>query len=297
MTSKDITRITVIKNLVNKLISTNQAEKQLILSWRQVQRLKTQYLKYGEQGLIHGNRGKESNNKLSEEKIKEIEKIIKEKYFDFGPQFAKEKLEENNQITIGKETLRQLMIKAHIWYPKPRKENKEHRYWRPRKEHYGEMIQFDGSYHHWFENRANKCCLKELRLANISNIAEANEFVEEIFLKKFNEKFSVVPTNSGDVHRNLNDFEKQNLNKIFSIQDCRIVNNDFTIRYENAWFQLLKDQPYLVLRKEKVLVEKRLDGNIFISLRNKYLNFKVLPERPKKVCEIMECTSFLGHTF
>ena len=102
MTSKDLTRITVIKNLVNKLISTNQAEKQLILSWRQVQRLKTQYLKYGEQGLIHGNRGKESNNKLSEEKTQKIENIIKAKYPDFGPQFAKEKLEENNQITIGK---------------------------------------------------------------------------------------------------------------------------------------------------------------------------------------------------
>ena len=128
--------------------------------------------------------------------------------------------------------------------------------------------------------------VKELRLANISNIEEANEFVEEIFLPKFNEKFSVVPVNSGDVHRNLNDFEKQNLDKIFSIQDYRIVNNDFTIRYENAWFQLLKDQPCLVLRKEKVLIEKRLDGNIFISLRNKYLNFKVLPERPNKVCEI-----------
>lgn len=68
-----------------------------------------------------------------------MEKIVKEKYQDFGPTLASEKLEENHQLKINKETLRQLMINWELWKPKPRKENKEYRAWRQRKEHYGEM--------------------------------------------------------------------------------------------------------------------------------------------------------------
>jgi len=39
----------------------------------------------------------------------------------------------------------------------------------------------------------------------------------------------------------------------------------------------------LVLRKDKVKIEERISGDIFLSLRNKYLNFKELPCRPEKV--------------
>jgi hypothetical protein len=125
--------------------------------------------------------------------------------------------------------------------------------------------------------------VKELRLAGISTIEQANKFVEEEFIPKYNQKFAVIPQKKGNLHKPLNRFEKDNLNKIFSIQDTRIVNNDFTIRFKGKWFQLLETRPTLVLRKDEVLIEERINGSIFISLRNKYLNYIPLPNRPEKI--------------
>ncbi len=71
--------------------------------------------------------------------------------------------------------------------------------------------------------------------------------------------------------------------KILSIHETRVVNNDFTLSYKGQWFQLGATQPILVLQKDRVQIEERIDGKIFISLRNKYLNYEVLPERPKKI--------------
>ena len=79
---------------------------------------------------------------------------------------------------------------------------------------------------------------------------------------------------------------EQNINKIFSIQETRIVNNDFSISFKTHWLQLDRNQPTLVLKKSRILVEERLDGSIHLSLRDKYLGFKELPERPKKIIDI-----------
>ena len=382
MTQKDLSRYDIIKNLINEKINGTEASKQLNLSVRQIKRLKNKVKIKGIEGIIHGNRGKESNRKISEKKIIEMEKIVRKKYFDFKPTFASEKLSENHQIEIGKETLRQLMIGWKLWKPKSRKKNNEHRNWRPRKEQFGEMQQFDGSYHKWFGDQESCLLLsvddatgkithakfdynegvvavfkfwkeyfnknglplsiyldkfstykvnhknavdnkdlitqfqramnqsgvnlitahspqakgrvermngtlqdrlvKELKLTGITTIEKANEFLKE-YIPKFNQKFSVVPEKEGNLHRKLNRIEKKNLEKIFSIQNKRVVNNDFTIRFQGRWFQLEKTQPTLVLRKDKVLIETRIDNSIFISFRDKNLNYKELPKRPEKV--------------
>jgi len=51
------------------------------------------------------------------------------------------------------------MVAGGIW--KPKKRRKQHRAWRERKDCYGEMVQFDGSLHDWFEGRDSngKCVL------------------------------------------------------------------------------------------------------------------------------------------
>ena len=386
MTPKELSRYEVIKRLIRKEINGTEASKQLGLSVRQVKRIKAAVIKEGPKGAIHGNRGKESNRKMPEEKIKEMKKIVGQNYRDFGPLFASEKLEEIHNIKLGKEKLRQLMIGWEYWVPKSRKKNKEYRHWRQRKEYYGEMEQFDGSYHLWFEDRGPTCCLlasiddatgkinklkfghdeavipvftfwkeyiekrgkplsiyvdrnstykqnqksvlddpeaftqfqraiekdlrikvihahsaqakgrverlfgtlqdrliKELRLAGISTTEESNKFVEEVFIPKFNARFSVLARKKRNLHKSLTKFERENLGKIFSIQKTRVVNNDFTIRYERKWFQLAETQPTLVLRKARVLVGERIDGEIFISLRGKNLSYEVLPARPEKV--------------
>lgn len=125
--------------------------------------------------------------------------------------------------------------------------------------------------------------VKELRLVNISTIEDANRFLEEVFIPKFNAKFSVLPQKKSNLHQTLTEIDKKNLVQIFSVQNTRIIDNDFTVRFKGKWFQLSETQPTLVLRKDKVLIEERIDNRIFISLRNKCLNYETLPERPKKI--------------
>jgi len=127
--------------------------------------------------------------------------------------------------------------------------------------------------------------VREMRLAGIKTPEEGNRFVKEVFILKFNAKFSVVPQKRGNVHRKITEIEKKQLDQVFSKQKIGYINNDFTVRYQGKWFQLSEKQPVLVRKKEKILVEERISGEIFFSLRGKYLNYTVLPERPKKIIE------------
>jgi hypothetical protein len=85
--------------------------------------------------------------------------LIQSHYPDFGPTFAHEKLTEVHGLDIGAGTVRNLMVKEKIWIPRKRRKNKQYRAQRERKESFGEMIQFDGCYHRWFEGRNEECCL------------------------------------------------------------------------------------------------------------------------------------------
>lgn len=159
MTTKELSRYEIIKQIIAQRINGTEAAKQLRLSIRQVKNLKRKVKECGPQGIIHGNRGRPGNRSMASAKIAKAQKIVSKLYPDFKPGFAAEKLQEKHGIKMSSEKLRQLMTAWGFWKPKPRKQNKEYRAWRPRKECFGEMEQFDGSYHTWFEDRAEKCCL------------------------------------------------------------------------------------------------------------------------------------------
>ncbi len=91
MTKKEIIKHDVICNLLDKKINGTDASKQLGLTTRQIRRLKKIVNKQGLEGLAHKGRGKNSNRKLSSKILKKVEKLLKEKYYDFGPTFASEK--------------------------------------------------------------------------------------------------------------------------------------------------------------------------------------------------------------
>lgn len=185
MTAKEAERLTIINNLIAKKINGTDASKQLNLSVRQTKRLKARVIKKGVQGIIHKLRGRESQRKIEEATLKKAQKIIEKHYPDFGPTLAAEKLLERHQINLGVTTVRNLMIKEDLFKPKKRKQNSEHREWRERKECYGEMQQFDGGYHKWFESRNEEVCL----LASIDDATgkitklkfAQNEGVREVF--------------------------------------------------------------------------------------------------------------------
>jgi len=161
MSKKEVSRYEIIKRLIRQEINGTRAAGLLHLSVRQVRRLKIRVKKHGVKGLLHESRGKLSHNRLSEEERGEIIQLLHQHYYDFGPTFASEKLFEDHHLKHDPKTIRQIMIDEELWKPKKKENGSIHRQWRERKSAYGEMIQFDGSYEHWFENReeSGEVCL------------------------------------------------------------------------------------------------------------------------------------------
>lgn len=148
MSSKEMDRIQVLKQLHTGQLSQRKAADLLRLSTRQIRYLYRSYRADGDKGVISKKRGRISNRKISKEMKSSILALVREKYEDFGPTFACEKLKELDNKTISKETLRKWMIEAHLWIPN-RKARREH-VLRKRRDCFGELCQSDGSIHHWF---------------------------------------------------------------------------------------------------------------------------------------------------
>jgi hypothetical protein len=83
--------------------------------------------------------------------------LVRKHYADFGPTLATEALAERHGIRVGRETLRRWMTAEGMWLS--RKQRRSFHQPRLRREHYGELIQIDGSEHRWFEQRADPCTL------------------------------------------------------------------------------------------------------------------------------------------
>ena len=158
MTKKESRIIEYVKKSIDKKITQKVAAKKLSMSTRNFRRKVAFYKKDGVSGIISKKRGKPSNRKLLEEFTNRVISLIKDKYPDFGPTLATEKLLELDGIKISVEKVRQLMIAAALWYGKSRKRKKVHQL-RERRSRSGELIQADGSPHDWFEGRREKCCL------------------------------------------------------------------------------------------------------------------------------------------
>lgn len=158
MNQREVLRLQVIEKLTGGTLGQSEASKILKVSCRQIRRLLKIYGQQGAKSLVSKKRGKPSNNRISEETKQHVLALIKEKYMDFGPTFLGEKLSEEHNIAISKETLRQLMISENIWKTKRRKKARIHQM-RERRSCFGDLIQIDGSPHDWFEGRGEKCCL------------------------------------------------------------------------------------------------------------------------------------------
>lgn len=83
---------------------------------------------------------------------------MRERYADFGPTLACEKLYECHGIRLAKETVRRWMRDAGLWIPRAQRPPKVYQP-RARRACLGELVQIDGSEHGWFEQRAPVCTL------------------------------------------------------------------------------------------------------------------------------------------
>ena len=158
MSKCEITRLEAMQRIKDKRLTQKEAAGMLGLSERQVKRLYRAYKARGAKGLISARRGKPSNNQLGADIAQQALDLIKEKYEDFGPTLAHEKLTEVHKLQLSRESVRRIMIEEGIWKPKRAKKPSAHQL-RERRACFGELVQIDGSDHAWFEERGPKCTL------------------------------------------------------------------------------------------------------------------------------------------
>ena len=151
-------RAVVIGQVAEKRLMQREAAERLGLSVRQVKRLLARYREGGPAGLVSGHRDKVSNNAMAAAVRRAGMELVRERYADFGPTFACEKLVEVHGHRLSVETLRKWMIAAGLWRAKARREVRVHQR-RPRRACVGDLVQIDGSPHEWFEGRGPACTL------------------------------------------------------------------------------------------------------------------------------------------
>jgi hypothetical protein len=158
MSRSEIDRMTVLRDLAEERIRVSEAATLMGLGRRQVLRLAKVFRQRGPAALVSCRRGKPSNRSYPRALRMEVIGIIRERYADFGPTLAGEKLAELHGIKLARETIRQWMMAAELWKDRRQRMRPVHQP-RDRRDCVGELIQIDGSQHWWFETRGPQCTL------------------------------------------------------------------------------------------------------------------------------------------
>ncbi len=158
MSATEIDRLAVIEKIHDGRLMQLEAAKLLGLSSRQVRRLEAAYLRDGPAGLVSKKRGRRSNNTIKAAVQAEAMALVADRYGDFGPTLAAEKLVELHGLAVSRETLRKWMAAAGLWTCRHERVGKLHQP-RKRRDCLGELIQIDGCEHAWFEDRGPPCTL------------------------------------------------------------------------------------------------------------------------------------------
>jgi hypothetical protein len=157
MSVKELRRVHVIRHTMEQQLTQVKAGTLLGLTPRHIRRLIERVERAGDHGLAHRGRGKPSNRQIPEQVKTKALKLYAQRYGDFGPTLAAEKLAACHGITMSAETVRGWLRDAGVDHFTRRK--RPHRAWRERKTHVGELLQLDGSHHDWLEGRGPRFVL------------------------------------------------------------------------------------------------------------------------------------------
>src|SRR5712691_6923698 len=158
MSRDELTRLRVLIDIADGRLSVADATGLIGVGRRQIYRLLDAFRAGGPDGLISQKRGRPSNRALGTVFRETVLAIVRERYADFGPTLAAEKLSELHGLDLGVETLRQWMIGAGIWIRRKDRLKRVHQP-RARRDCLGELVQIDGSEHWWFEDRGPQSTL------------------------------------------------------------------------------------------------------------------------------------------
>jgi molybdenum-dependent DNA-binding transcriptional regulator ModE len=378
MSGKERKRMVVMAEVKRGKLSVAAAGRLLAVSYRQAKRIWQRFKQAGDSGLVHRSRGRPGTRRKAAKLRRQVLARYQERYPDFGPTLAAEKLHDEG-LVVDHETLRRWLVEKGLW--SSGRKGQQHRSWRERRECFGQMVQLDGSHHDWFEGRRDKAVLmvmvddatnrtgarfseeettrasydvfamwvrqhgvpgslyvdrdsiyrcerpatvseqisgqkprtqfgrameqlgvevimahspqakgrverrngllqdrlvKELRLAGISDLTAANEFLEQKFLPALNRKFTLAARSSVDAHRP----RASNLDEVLSWEETRVVGKDWTVAWDSRWFQIEAEHEGLSLAGRKVMVRQLRSGQVQLLHAGKKLKWKELPGRP-----------------
>lgn len=165
MSVRELGRVEVMARMRSKQLRGVDAAVLLRLSYRQVKRLWKRYGEEGAAGLKHRSAGRRSNRAYTERFRRRVLGLVRKKYSGavgerFGPTLTAEHLVAEDGLRVDAETLRRWMLSAGLWSRERRR--RRHRRRRERKQHFGELVQMDGSFHDWLEERGPEGCLIDL---------------------------------------------------------------------------------------------------------------------------------------
>jgi len=157
MSKRELNRIDILARLESGRLTPAAAAELLRVSERQVYRLQRRFREDGPAGIADRRRGRPSNNRLPDVLREHGVSLVRQHYADFGPTLAAEKLEERHGLRVSRETLRTWMREEGLWLS--RKQRRQLHQPRLRRDHFGELVQIDGSEHRWSEDRGPRCTL------------------------------------------------------------------------------------------------------------------------------------------
>ena len=151
MSQREIDRTSILRQVRDSSITARHGAELLGMTPRHFRRIRRAWEREGDKAVIHGLRGRPSNHaKAPELREWALERARDPLFRDFGPTLLAEHLSAKKEVKAC--TLRRWMIQEGMWSPKSRKAR--HRRARPRRDAFGELIQWDSSEHAWFEDRA-----------------------------------------------------------------------------------------------------------------------------------------------
>lgn len=382
MSSKERKRLLLCEDVKEGRKTLARAAQEAGVCYRQIRRVYKRFIDAGALGLVHRRRGQPSNRRKPETFRAKVVARYEERYGGFGPTLAAEELCKEG-LVVDHETLRRWLLEAQKWTKSRRRA--KHLTRRARRPQFGELVQVDGSHHHWFGPQHPRACLmnlvddargvtlsvmareettevamralwawverygipralyadkknvyvtgreptleeqlagqtprtvfgescaklgveiisahspqakgrvernhgvyqdrlvKLLKLHNITTIEEANAYLVGEYLDDINAKFARAAQDPQDAHRPVT--RGLDLAHVFCLEEPRAVANDWTVRYNNEFLQILKQNSCLPKPKEKVLVRTLLDGTIHLIYRGKPLNFAAAPQEPPR---------------
>lgn len=122
--------------------------------------------------------------------------------------------------------------------------------------------------------------IKEMRVADVTSMAAANRFLEEVFIPFWQDRFTHEPKEAADAHRTLP--KAIDLLQIFAETEERVIRADFTFRYKNVHYQIEEKEADGAMPKTRITLEHRLDGTTRYRWRERYLSVAALPDAPTR---------------